>query len=323
MFFREKARTRKPEAASRKSGHRSLFGKAMFASAIFQFLLVGSIEAQDLDSRHYVNLPSNQNFFRIAYGLASGGVNITPTLPLQDADLIIKGGSIAYMRSLDLGGKSATFDAWMPYFCASGSAVLDGAPRERSVCGNGDAKIRFTYNFIGAPALSLSEFVKQEKQIVVGTSVQVDVPTGQYNDDVLLNIGANRWVIKPEIGVSIPWREWSFEFSAGFRIFTDNEDYVGNSVLEQNPLYNLQLHVSRDLTPRQWIGINTNYFFGGETYRNGSLSQIEQKNSRFGITWFVVLNPRQVLKIVASTGVITRVGNDSNNLTAEWIYRWD
>jgi hypothetical protein len=104
MFFREKARTRKPEAASRKSGHRSLFGKAMFAGAIFQLLLVGSIEAQDLDSRHYVNLPSNQNFFRIAYGLASGGVNITPTLPLQDADLIIKGGSIAYMRSLDLGG---------------------------------------------------------------------------------------------------------------------------------------------------------------------------------------------------------------------------
>jgi hypothetical protein len=323
MFFREKVRTRKPEAASRKSGHRSLFGKAMFVGAIFQLLLVGSIEAQDLDSRHYVNLPSNQNFFRIAYGLASGGVNITPTLPLQDADLIIKGGSIAYMRSLDLGGKSATFDAWMPYFCASGSAVLDGAPRERSVCGNGDAKIRFTYNFIGAPALSLSEFVKQEKQIVVGTSVQVDVPTGQYNDDVLLNIGANRWVIKPEIGVSIPWREWSFEFSAGFRIFTDNEDYVGNSVLEQNPLYNLQFHVSRDLTPRQWVGISTNYFFGGETYRNGTRSQIKQKNSRFGITWFVVLNPRQVLKIVASTGVITRVGNDSNNLTAEWIYRWD
>jgi hypothetical protein len=315
MFFREKA--------SRKSGHRSLFGKLMLAGVIFQLLLVGSIEAQDLDSRHYVNLPSNQNFFRIAYGLTSGDVNITPTLPLQDADLRINGGSIAYMRSLDLGGKSATFDAWIPYFCASGSAVLDGAPRDRSVCGSGDAKIRFTYNFIGAPAVSLSEFVKQEKQIVVGASVQVDVPTGQYDDDMLLNIGANRWVIKPEIGVSIPWREWSFEFAAGFRIFNDNEDYVGNSVLEQNPLYNLQFHVSRNLTARQWIGINTNYFFGGETYRNGMGSQIKQQNSRFGITWFVILNPRQVLKLVASTGVITRVGNDSNNVSAEWVYRWD
>jgi hypothetical protein len=315
MFF--------PEKASRKPRHRSLFGKAMFAGVIFQFLLVGSIEAQDLDPRHYVNLPSNQNFFRIAYGLASGDVNITPTLPLEDADLRIKGGSISYMRSLDLGGKTATFDAWLPYFCASGNAVLDGVPRERSVCGSGDAKIRFAYNFIGAPAVSLSEFVKQEKQIVVGASVQVDAPTGQYNADVLLNIGANRWVIKPDIGVSIPWRKWSFEFSAGFRIFTDNEDYVGNSVLEQDPLYNLQFHVIRDLTPRQWIGINTNYFFGGETYRDGVSSQIKQENSRFGITWFVILNPRQVLKIVASTGVITRVGNDSNNVSAEWIYRWD
>ena len=157
---------------------------------------------------------------------------------------------------------------------------------------------------------------------MVGASVQVDFPTGQYNGGELLNIGANRWVIKPDIGVSIPWREWSFEFSAGFRIFADNEDYVGNSVLEQNPLYNLQFHLIRDLTPRQWISLNGNYFFGGVTHQNGVELPNRQENSRVGLTWVVALDAKNAIQLTAHREVITRVGNDSDTYSAAWVYRW-
>lgn len=293
------------------------------AIAILRFFLIGIAEAQDLDPRRYVNLPANQNFLRIAYGYSEGDVNIAPSLPLEDAILTIEGGSLAYSRTMGIGGNASSFDVWLPYLCASGSAELGGERQNRNVCGQGDTRIRVTYNFVGALAMELSEFAKQEREVVVGASLQVEIPTGQYDDDKLLNIGANRWVIKPEIGMSIPWRKWSFEFTAGVRFFTANDEYVGNATLKQDPLYNLQAHVIYDLTPRQWISFNANYFFGGVTYNDSVEQPTRQENSRLGLTWSVALNPKHLLKFTAHRGVITRIGNDSDTYTVEWIYRWD
>jgi hypothetical protein len=287
------------------------------------FFSFGSAEAQDLNPRKYINLPSGQNFVRFAYGYSEGNVNIAPSLPLEDAVLTLNAGSLAYPRTLDIGGKAASFDAYLPYICASGSAVLNGERGERDTCGQGDAMFRLSYLFFGAAAMEWGEFVKAEKEVVVGASLQVSLPTGQYDDDFLLNVGANRWVVKPEIGMSVPWRKWNFEFSAGARFFTDNDDFVGDVTLEQDPLYNLQLHLVYDLTRGQWLALNGNYFFGGVTYQNGIEQPNRQNNSRIGVTWAIALNQKNALQLTAHKGVITRVGNDSDTITVAWTYRWD
>ena len=293
------------------------------ALGVFITLLFGTAEAQDLDPRRYVNLPVGQNFLRLGVGYSTGDVNLTPSVPLEDAELTINAASLAYLRTMDLGGKAASFDAYVPYGCASGSAVSDGERIYRDVCGTGDALVRLTYNFVGAPALGLSEFVKKEKELVVGASVQVSLPIGQYDSDYLVNIGANRWVIRPEIGMSIPLSKWVLEFAAGARFFSDNDDYVGDVTFSQDPLYNLQAHMIYDLSPRQWLSFNANYFFGGATYNDDAPAAIRQENSRVGITWYVVVNPKLGLKVAAHAGVVTRVGNDSNTLSLAGIYRWE
>jgi hypothetical protein len=293
------------------------------ACASVGFLLFGNAEAQDLDPRRYINLPVQQNFLRVAYGHSDGDVNVAPSLPLEDAALTIDGVSLAYLRTMDIGGKVSTFDAYLPYFCASGSAIRKGEYQSRSICGQGDAWVRFSYMFFGAPAVELREFAKTEKEVVVGASLQVIMPTGQYDDGSLLNIGANRWVVKPEIGMSIPFGKWSFEFTAAARLFTDNDDFVGDVTIEQDPLYNLQLHLVYDLTPRQWISLNGNYFFGGVTYQNGIEQPTRQENSRVGLNWAIAVNSKNLLKLTAHKGVITRIGNDSDTYSVEWIYRWE
>jgi hypothetical protein len=290
--------------------------------AIVGLFLAGSAAAQDLDPRRYINVPVDQNNLRVAGGYSTGEVNLSPSLPLQDASLDMAGVSLAYLRTLDIGGKASSFDLYLPYLCASGSAVLGGERRKNNVCGQGDARIRITHNFVGAPATEMSDFAATKPATVVGASLQVYIPVGQYDDDQLLNIGANRWVIKPELGMSIPWRKWSFEFAAGARFFADNDDF-GDATQEQDPLYNLQVHLVYDLSPRQWISINGNYFFGGDTYVDSEPSVPRQKNSRVGLTWFVGLNPKNALKFSANKGVITRVGNDSNTVIVEWLYRWE
>jgi hypothetical protein len=301
----------------------ALCGRLARSATITGILLAGSVTAQDLDPRRYVNLPVGQNFLAGAYSYSEGDVNVSPSLPLEDAFLSIVGPTVAYARTIDIGGKASSFDVYLPYLCASGSAVLDGERLDRTVCGRGDTSIRISYNFIGAPAMGLSEFAKKEKEVVVGASLQVGVPTGRYDDDKVLNIGANRWFIKPEIGMSIPWRKWNFEFAAGVRIFTDNDKFVGDMRLKQDPLYNLQAHLIYDLSPRQWISLNSNYFFGGDTYQDSVPSANRQENSRLGLTWAVALNSKNALKLLAHTGVITRIGNDSDTYSVAWIYRWD
>ena len=291
--------------------------------AVIAIFLLGNANAQDLDPRRYTNIPVGQNFLALAFTYSEGDVNVSSSIPLSDAKIRIDGPALAYLRSFALAGKSASVDVLLPYACVAGSAVLDGERAGREICGLGDAALRISYNFVGAPAAKLRDFVRQKKTTVVGASVQIGMPTGQYDSDKLLNVGANRWYIKPEIGVTVPWDKWSFEFAAGVRLFTDNSEFVGDVNLAQDPLYNIQSHVIYDLSPRQWVSLDGNYFFGGDTSVDGVRSESRQNNSRLGLTWTIALNSKHLLKFLAHTGVIGRISNDSDTFTVAWSYRWD
>jgi hypothetical protein len=291
--------------------------------AVIAIFLLGQATAQDLDPRRYTNIPVGQNFLALAFVYSEGDVNFSSSIPLSDAKIRIDGPALAYLRTFAIAGKSASVDVLLPYACVAGSAVLDGERATRDVCGLGDTALRVSYNFFGAPAAELRDFVRQKKTTVVGASVQVGMPTGQYDSDKLLNIGANRWYIKPEIGVTVPWNKWSFEFSAGVRLFTDNSEFVGDVNVAQDPLYNIQSHLIYDLSPRQWVSMDGNYFFGGDTSVDGVPSESRQNNSRLGLTWTLALNSKHLLKFLAHTGVIGRISNDSDTFTVAWSYRWD
>ena len=60
----------------------------------------------------------------------------------------------------------------------------------------------------------MPEGARRQPELVVGASVQVQVPLGQYDADRILNIGANRWVLRTEVGMSIPAGRWNVEFAA-------------------------------------------------------------------------------------------------------------
>ena len=296
---------------------------ARLTFSVLIVLLASAAGAQDLEPRRYFNNPVGQNYFLAPLRYSYGEVNVTPSLPLDDADLSLLAGSVAYLRSFDFGGRTASFDAFLPLVCADGSAVLEGQRRTRETCGQGDLRLRLVYNFVGAPALRLDEFVGRQRELVIGASIQVEAPIGQYDKAFLLNIGANRWILRPEIGMSVPLGRWSVEFAAGARFFEDNDEFFGGSRLSQDPLYNLQTHVVYDLSPRQWLSINANYFFGGATFRDGMPSQIRQGNSRLGVTWSIAANRQNVIQLTANAGVVTRIGNDSTTFGVAWLRRWE
>ena len=82
------------------------------------------------------------------------------------------------------------------------SADYNGQAMQRKVDGFADARFRLSVNLYGAPALTLKEFQGYQQDLIIGASLSASVPAGQYDATRLVNIGANRWSLSPEAGVS-------------------------------------------------------------------------------------------------------------------------
>ena len=119
-------------------------------------------------------------------------------------------------------------------------ALVGGQPREREMSGLGDPRFRFSINLFGAPALSAKEFANYQQDLIIGASLQVSAPLGQYDDSKLLNLGNNRWSFKPELGISKAWGPWTVEVAPSVTFFTDNTDFFNGSTFAQAPIYAVQ-----------------------------------------------------------------------------------
>lgn len=278
--------------------------------------------AQDLEPRFYTNLPVDLNFFVLGYGRSQGGVLVDPAIALENADIEIDGPFVGYARSMRLGNRSGKFDAGIGNVCLDGSADADGERASRHVCGWTDARVRLTINLVGAPPLKTQEFSAYRQNLVVGMSLALSAPVGDYDSDKLVNIGTNRWAARFEIGASKAWQRWLLELSLASTLFENNDDFFGGRVRNQDPMHAVQLHLVRGLASGAWLSLGSTWYRGGETETDGLDNGNLQSNSRFGVTLSVPLKPRHSLKFNVSTGVQTRTGSDFDSASLAWQYLW-
>jgi len=277
--------------------------------------------AQDLEPRLYTSAPTGLNFLAVAYSASQGGVLFDPSVPLEDANIHIDAPAVAYVRSLGLWNKSAKFDALLPHACLDGSATFDGDIVTRNVCGYADPRFRLSVNFHGAPALAPREFAAFKQDFILGASVQITAPWGQYDDTRLVNIGANRWSIKPEIGLSKTLEHIAWEMAVAATLYDDNESFV-NGRLKVDPIYSWQAHVVHVFQRGAWLAGDATYYRGGRSTVGAATRDDLQENWRLGATFGLPLNRNQTLRLHASSGVSTRTGTDFDTLAVAWQYRW-
>jgi hypothetical protein len=278
--------------------------------------------AQDLEPRAYLNTLVGLNFLLAGYGYSAGGVATDPSPPLQNADLQVQTTFLAYVRSLTIWGRSGKIDVVLPYAWLSGSADVEGQPREREGSGLADPRLRLSVNLYGAPALSLQEFAHYRQDLIIGTSLQVSVPLGQYDPDKLVNIGTNRWAFKPEIGLSKAVGPLTLELTTGATFYTDNHHFFGGKTRAQAPIYSVQGHVSYSLGAGIWAALDGMYYTGGHTTVDGVEGDDLQKNTRLGVTIALPVTRHTSVKLYGSTGVSTRTGSDFNAGGIVVQYRW-
>jgi len=278
--------------------------------------------AQEIEPRSYSNTPVGLNFLLAGYAYTEGKLAFDPSLRIADADYHTNTEALAYARSLNAWGNSAKFDVILPYSSFSGQALVSGQIREREMTGFGDPRFRFSMNFYGAPALTLQEFAGYRQDVIVGASLQVTAPLGQYDNSKLLNLGNNRWSFKPELGVSKAWGPWMVEVAPSVTVYTDNTDFNNGKTFEQAPLYAVQGHVIYGFASGTWLAVNGLYFTGGRTTVDGVKGDNMQTNSRVGLTLALPVDRHHSVKLNASTGTSTRTGSDFNIVGIAWQYRW-
>ena len=148
------------------------------------------------------------------------------------------------------------------------------------------------------------------------------MPLGQYDSDKLVNLGTNRWSVKPEIGISKVWGPLTLEAAAGVTFYTTNDDFFGGKRREQEPLYSIQGHLIYNSGAGVWGGVNGTYYTGGRTTTDGVQDDNFQGNTRLGLTFSLPVNRHNSIKFYASTGVSTRTGSDFDAAGIAWQYRW-
>jgi hypothetical protein len=164
--------------------------------------------------------------------------------------------------------------------------------------------------------------MRRRQTTTLGASLTVIPPIGQYDSAKLINIGANRWAFKPELGVSYPVGRWYLDGYAGVWLFTDNEEFFGGARREQDPIGALQLHASYTFRPRLWLAVDSTWYAGGQSTVDGVHNDDRQSNTRVGLTVSLPLGDRQSLKLSWSDGATTRIGGDFNTIGVAWQHTW-
>ena len=280
----------------------------MFAGLL---LLVSTVlTAQDVQPRVYAPAPIGVNLLTLGYAYSSGSVLFDKTVPVDNATGTIHSLNAAYSRSIALFGMAGRADVAVPIVTGNWQGEVDESMQSTSRTGIGDPVLRYALFITGAPAQTTDEFAGFQPKTIVGLTMRVHLPLGQYETSKIINLGSNRWVFSPQIGVSHAVRNFTFEAYAGVWLFTKNKEYLGTKVQAQNPLTTLQVHISYLFRNGIWIAASSRQSLGGAVTIDGGDKLEPETNNRLGLACSIPVKPGYVLKLVATTGVTATVGND-------------
>jgi hypothetical protein len=175
-----------------------------------------------------------------------------------------------------------------------------------------------------------SEFAEWRQKILLGASLKIVAPTGQYDPTRLINWANNRWGFKPEVGYSQRWGHWVLDgyaeawfFTTNTELFSCNMYFPNIQIQTQQPIGTFEGLLSYDFKARLWVSLDANFWFGGKTSLNGVQNPVTlQRSSRVGATGSVPFTKHQSIKISYSNGAYVSNGGNYQNASLAWQYSW-
>jgi hypothetical protein len=212
--------------------------------------------------------------------------------------------------------------AVFPYAWGNWKGEVDGVPAATSRTGFADPLFKVALNFLGARAVGLKDFAGYREGTVLGSSLTISAPLGQYDPTKLINLGTNRWAFRPRVGISRRIGRWTLEALADAWFYTENREAFGGTIVSQSPMGAVHGNIIYAFSRGYWVGFSGGVAGGGETAVNGVKKDNSQTNSRFGLTLAIPLNKRQGLRISYLNSIRSLIGADFDLFSISYQYRW-
>jgi hypothetical protein len=284
---------------------------------------VAELHGQDLTPRAYVLTPTGSHAIILSTSFNAGEVVVDPAAPIDNAKGSFQVPALGYYESFNFLGRSANITAIVPYARGNFSADIEGVSTHAYRSGMADARVRIAVNLYGGPAMDLGEYLRWKEKRLIGVSLTVAIPTGQYDSARAVNTGTNRWGIKPEIGFTRRWAHWVFDGYAGVWAFGNNTAYFpGYRTRTQKPIGAVESHFGYYVRPRLWISADANFWIGSRSAIDGIERQDQQRDSRAGLTTSIPVSRNHAAKLSYSRGAYVTRSGAYRTITVGWQYSW-
>jgi hypothetical protein len=283
--------------------------------------------AQDLEPRRWSHLPIGTSFAGAAYSYTEADIFFDPVQQIEDVEMELHTWTAHYLYSFELFQKSARIGFVQPYQEGHWDGLVNGVPASIERNGFADSVLRFAINLYGAPPLKGKEFAayraKVDVETIVGGALSVQLPTGEYMEDKLINLGTNRYTFRPQFGVVHNRGKWSMELTGEASLYTDNNDFFNGNKLENDPLYTAQTHLVYTFLPGLWAALSVGYGYGGEATING----VDKNDTREYLAWAFSagfpITPALGIKVgYLGSRAQEPVGQDSDTIATGFLIFW-
>ncbi len=257
------------------------FARYLFFVQLFS-LFTSPCLAENLEPRQWSHIPIDTNFLGTGYAYTESDIGFDPVLHLENVEMDMHTWFAKYIRSFALFDKSARVSLLQTYQEGTWSGLHEGIPKTVKRQGLSDSILRFAINLYGAPPLQGKEYLAYRSstdiETIVGAGLSVQLPTGDYMDDKLINLGTNRFTLRPQFGAVHTRGKWSAEATGIVELYTDNNDFFNGKKLEQDPLYMIHGHLIYTFRPGIWAGASAGYDYGGISTVDGTKKDDRKQN---------------------------------------------
>ena len=260
---------------------------------------------QELTPRAYWPAPKGTRVGTIGFIHTSGDMVPDASLPVSGLDSKINTAFLGYRQTIDLFGRTTNLILEVPFSNGETRAIRpDLDTVQRKYDGLGDIAGTLSVNFIGAPTMDRAGFaeLRANPRPILGGSIKIVAPTGDYDNDRIINVGANRWSARAELGfMAVLTPKWLLELEAGAWVFQDNDDFLGKT-REQESIRSIQLHLIRRFSPGFWLSLDGNFYRGGRSTFDGRRLNDLQRDSKLGMTMVFPFARKHAVRMSWATG---------------------
>jgi hypothetical protein len=253
-------------------------------AAFFVFGTIAGGTAYGQIARSYLNAPQG-NLAMYSYSGVRSNTGGVESLPIPLTETRLQTQSLIYSRIMDIGGRTGGLGFVLPFQDLLSFDTQSNVVTARAA-GMGDPSITFEANLFGAPALQREEMGDWVPGDYCGLHLTFGLPLGEYDPNSAVNLGANRFTFRPLLNYSITpdeGKSW-IDFYTSVAAYSANESYLGNGVLKQTPLADLEVHYSRTVYDRLWVGAGLVGLFGGKVTVNDVVATSTQSIGRLALS---------------------------------------